>query len=238
MASPYIKIYLEEVATGDINIVTVGTNSLLNGSDYYEFAVNDIQFEIYYDGADWTFESLDGNSFAQANSSSPEQVSTGAWTNTGGNIYDVSDIDLAKPLFPVGFSNTVTDLQECLANKGTNFLYKIKGGVKCSTIELSKLQLIYYLLQKYDQQTGDALECIFNGKSIEGYDFTDSINFTPLNTNTYLETFLNYIKKSCRDCIITSPPDAVAPTTPIRRVEGEDGTTIITMEDNSDILYE
>ena len=238
MASPYIKIYLEEVATGDISIVTVGTYSLLNGSDYYEFAVNDVQFSIYYDGADWTFESSDGTSTAQAAVSVPEQVSTGAWVNAGGNVYNLNDVNSAKPLFPANFNTIVSNLQECLANKGTNFLYKIKGGVKCSTIELSKLQLIYYLLKKYDFSTGDALECVFNGASIQGYDFTDSINFTPLNTNTYLKTFLNYITKACKDCIITSPPAAVVPVTPINRVLGEDGTTIITMEDNSDILFE
>lgn len=238
MASPYIQIFLETVATGDINIVTIGTNSLLNGSDYYEFSLNDVQFTIYYDGADWTFESTDGESFAQAAVSNPNQVSTGVWVNSGGNVYNVNDIDPARPLFPIGFENIVTDLQDCIASKGTIFLNKVKGGVKCSTIELSKLQLIYYLFQKYNSTTGDALECVFNGKSIEGYNFHDSINFTPLNTNTYLKTFLNFIKKSCRDCIITSPPDAVVPVTPVRRVEGEDGSTIITMEDNSDILFE
>ena len=110
MASPYIQIFVEEVATGSISIVTLGTNSLLNGSDYYEFSINDVQFSIYYDGADWTFESVDGGSFAQAASSNPDQVSTGAWINNGGNVYNLDNVDSAKPLFPVGFGDTVKDL--------------------------------------------------------------------------------------------------------------------------------
>ncbi len=177
--------------------------STLNGSDYYEFSIDDVQFSIYYDGADWTFESEDGESFAQAASSNPDQVSTGVWVNSGGNIYNLNDVDPAKPLFPVGFSEILADIQECLAIRGTEFLSKIKGGVKCSSIELSKLRLIYYLLEKYDFTTGDALECIFNGKIIEGYSFTDTVNFTPLNTNTYLETFLNFSKKYCKSCLLT-----------------------------------
>lgn len=65
-------------------------------------------------------------------------------------------------------------IQECLATKGTGYLNKILGGVKCSNIELAKLELIFDLLSQSDIETGRGLECIFTLEEGAGLKYAET----------------------------------------------------------------
>jgi hypothetical protein len=65
-------------------------------------------------------------------------------------------------------------LQECLATKGTGYLNKILGGVRCSNLELSKLELIFHLLSQSDTETGRGLECIFTLEEGAGLKYAEA----------------------------------------------------------------
>lgn len=65
-------------------------------------------------------------------------------------------------------------IQECLATKGTGYLNKILGGVRCSNIELAKLELIFDLLSQSDTETGRALECIFTLEEGAGLKYAET----------------------------------------------------------------
>lgn len=90
----------------------------------------------------------------------------------------------------------------CLATKGTGFYNKIAGGMKCSTLELKKLELVLYLLNRKDATS--SLDCIFNGADMPGVSYTGSV--TPSGTTPYIQTFVNYFTLSyCKDCIVSDP---------------------------------
>jgi len=83
------------------------------------------------------------------------------------------------------FHNTLDVLRICTSKRGKILRLKIEGGVKCDTVTSVKLTLISYLLVKYSDVELSCLESAIPG-----------------NTNRdYLETFVNYMTKECRDCI-------------------------------------
>lgn len=130
----------------------------------------------------------------------------------------------------VSLSTLLTSFKDCLASKSTDFLTKIRGAVQCNHLELVKLNLIIDLLEQKDSESG--LECVFNGKPFPGIQYCD---YTPeLNSNTYLETFIDFATRFCTDCIVTSTPGAPAPTPTITYLEGEAGGAI-TLENGNNI---
>ena len=64
----------------------------------------------------------------------------------------------------VDYNTKLSQYQECLATKGTNFYYKVIGAVSCDDRELQKLKLIIGLLGQKDQDR--ALDCIYDKASI------------------------------------------------------------------------
>lgn len=143
-------------------------------------------------------------------------------------------------------------LKTCLNSKGTTYYNKISGAVKCSNNDLSKLELIIYLVSKYDAFIVSAdskysLDCLFNGKpfpgfvweawdwQVEGLDDDGNPIITELpitEDNTYLQEFLDFAEKFCRDCIVTTSPAPPSPAEEDVFVKAEDGVSFLLLEDN------
>jgi hypothetical protein len=156
---------------------------------------------------------------------------TGKYILVGTEIYQnpTSCINLVHG---VTFEALLTSFKDCLASKSTDFLSKIRGAVQCDHLELVKLNLIIDILEQRDSESG--LECVFNGKPFPGIQYC---NYTPeLNSNTYLETFIDFATRFCTDCIVTSTPGAPAPTPTITYLEGEAGGAI-TLENGNNIEF-
>jgi hypothetical protein len=62
----------------------------------------------------------------------------------------------------------------CLDARGTGFYNKIVGAVKCSTLELKKLELVLYLLNRKDDN--HALELIDSSARILKKNINQSLN--------------------------------------------------------------
>lgn len=134
----------------------------------------------------------------------------------------------------VTFDQMLSTLGQCLDSKGTTLYNKIAGGVKCSTLELKKLELVLYLLNRKDATS--SLDCIFNGADMPGVSYSGTI--LPSGTTPYIQTFVNYFTLSyCKDCI-TSSSTATTPvvdTTPYLLLED---LSFIYLEDSSKIKLE
>lgn len=132
------------------------------------------------------------------------------------------------------FDQMLSTLGQCLDSKGTGFYNKIVGGMKCSTLELKKLELVLYLLNRKDATS--SLDCIFNGATMPGVSYTGTI--LPSGTTPYIQTFVNYFTTTfCKDCI-TSSSTATTPvvdTTPYLLLED---LSFIYLEDSSKIKLE
>lgn len=88
-------------------------------------------------------------------------------------------------------------LRTCIARRHHALYKKIKGGLECSTVENIKLTLIAYLLIDY-QKNADSEEkgCIQDTASArEGW--------------MIINTFIDYVSRECRDCIVTIPAQDV-----------------------------
>lgn len=102
----------------------------------------------------------------------------------------------------VTFDQMLSTLGLCLDARGTGFYNKIVGAVKCSTLELKKLELVLYLLNRKDATS--SLDCIFNGADMPGISYTGEV--LPSGTTPYIQTFVNYFTLSyCKDCIVSDP---------------------------------
>jgi hypothetical protein len=122
----------------------------------------------------------------------------------------------------------------CLDARGTGFYNKVVGAVKCSTLELKKLELVLYLLNRKDATS--SLDCIFNGAAMPGISYTGSV--TPSSNVPYIQTFVNYFTLSyCKDCIVSDSTAGlvVVDTTPYLLLED---LTFIYLEDSSKINLE
>jgi hypothetical protein len=134
----------------------------------------------------------------------------------------------------VTFDQMLSTLGLCLDTKGTGFYNKIVGGVKCSTLELKKLELVLYLLNRKDATS--SLDCIFNGADMPGVSYTGSV--TPSGTTPYIQTFVNYFTLSyCKDCIV-SDPTTVDPTVDPGDYLLLEDLSFIYLEDSSKINLE
>jgi hypothetical protein len=134
------------------------------------------------------------------------------------------------------FAEFIAALRVCLNSKGTTYYNKISGAVKCSNLELTKLELIIYLLENnYDLESEHSLDCIFTGEDFPGFTF-DQWDLNPedaiTGTETYLQDFLNYAEKFCRTCIVTVDPAAAAPAEADKYLIAEGGGNIL-LEDNT-----
>ena len=128
----------------------------------------------------------------------------------------------------------LSTLGQCLDSKGTGFYNKIVGGVKCSTLELKKLELVLYLLNRKDDTS--SLDCIFNGAAMPGVSYSGTI--LPSGTTTYIQTFVNYFTLSyCKDCIVSDPTTVDPPVDPGDYLLLED-LSFIYLEDLSKINLE
>jgi hypothetical protein len=130
----------------------------------------------------------------------------------------------------IELSTFLQNLRACLASKGTVYYNKIQGAVKCSNNDLSKLELIIYLASRYNST--HSLDCIFTGRPFPGFvwgEWTPGEDLAITDDNTYLQDFLDFAEKFCRDCIVTSDP-AVAPT--------PEGDIYLKGENNDFILLE
>jgi hypothetical protein len=122
----------------------------------------------------------------------------------------------------------------CLDARGTGFYNKIVGAVKCSTLELKKLELVLYLLNRKDATS--SLDCIFNGADMPGVSYTGAV--TPSGTTPYIQTFVNYFTLSyCKDCIVSDPTTVDPPVDPGDYLLLED-LSFIYLEDLSKINLE
>lgn len=128
----------------------------------------------------------------------------------------------------------LSTLGQCLDSKGTGFYNKIVGGVKCSTLELKKLELVLYLLNRKDDTS--SLDCIFNGAAMPGVSYSGTI--LPSGTTPYIQTFVNYFTLSyCKDCIVSDPTTVDPPVDPGDYLLLED-LSFIYLEDSSKINLE
>jgi hypothetical protein len=134
-------------------------------------------------------------------------------------------------IYGQSFEDFVSSIELCYATKGTSYYNKIAGAVKCSNIELLKLDLIVYLLNKYDNSS--SLDCIFSGQTMAGIIYSGSV--TPTDTTTHLEVYADFVTRLCKDCIVSDPPAAVTPAATTYYLFGEDGTTEITLESGGHI---
>jgi hypothetical protein len=145
----------------------------------------------------------------------------------------------------------IAQLKACLASKGTVYYNKIQGAVKCSNNDLSKLELIIFLISQYDNIPTEpstvnkySLDCIFTGQPFPGFKYESwdwqfegldegggsIITDLPISgDNTYLQDFLDFAEKFCRECIVTTGP-APAPT--------PEGDIYLKGENNAFILLE
>jgi hypothetical protein len=116
------------------------------------------------------------------------------------------------------FHQILDDARVCTSKRGTALRLKIEGGVKCDTITAVKLTLISYLLVQYTRQE---LECLEKATSDSSVD--------------YLEAFVNYIKKECRDCISDDVPVSETPGSipPITYLDTQSGDQLITRSGNN-----
>lgn len=134
----------------------------------------------------------------------------------------------------VTFNQMLSTLGLCLATKGTGFYDKIVGGMKCSTLELKKLELVLYLLNRKDATS--SLDCIFNGADMPGVSYSGAV--TPSSNVPYIQTFVNYFTTTfCKDCITSAliPAAPVVDNTPYLLLED---LTFIYLEDSSKIKLE
>ena len=122
----------------------------------------------------------------------------------------------------------------CLDARGTDFYNKVVGAVKCSTLELKKLELVLYLLNRKDATS--SLDCIFNGADMPGVSYTGAV--TPSSNVPYIQTFVNYFTLSyCKDCIVSDPTTVDPPVDPGHYLLLED-LSFIYLEDLSKINLE
>ena len=137
----------------------------------------------------------------------------------------------------------VEDLQLCLATKGTAYYKKIVGGMRCSNLDLLKLEMIIHLLSREDFPTGRGTtelgnDCVYNYLDFPGQSpIYINQGTDPLNTNTYLQTFVDYASRFCKDCITSDPiPAPAPPASTAGNLFGENGTTPITKENGGTII--
>lgn len=134
----------------------------------------------------------------------------------------------------VTFDQMLSTLGQCLDSKGTTLYNKIVGGVKCSTLELKKLELVLYLLNRKDDTS--SLDCIFNGAAMPGVSYSGII--LPSGTTPYIQTFVNYFTLSyCKDCIVSDPTTVDPPVDAGNYLLLED-LSFIYLEDSSKINLE
>jgi hypothetical protein len=129
----------------------------------------------------------------------------------------------------VTFDQMLSTLGLCFDAKGTGFYKKIVGGMKCSTLELKKLELVLYLLNRKDASS--SLDCIFNGATMPGVSYTGAV--TASGTTPYIQTFVNYFTTTfCKDCItsVSTATTAVVDPTPYLLLED---LTFLYLEDLS-----
>lgn len=118
------------------------------------------------------------------------------------------------------------------------FYSKLSAGVECSGIETAKLNIIQYLLKKYQDNviSTEALDCIYNLRPFTGLISEDYTTNAALNEYTYLQTFTNYLQKNYKQCgttkiIVRTMPTGTSPFTlsPSGGIEvSTDGTTFST----------
>ena len=134
----------------------------------------------------------------------------------------------------VTFDQMLSTLGLCLDARGTGFYNKVVGGVKCSTLELKKLELVLYLLNRKDATS--SLDCIFNGADMPGVSYSGAV--LPSSNVPYIQTFVNYFTLSyCKDCIVSDYTAGAIPVdnTPYLLLED---LTFIYLEDSSKINLE
>lgn len=93
-------------------------------------------------------------------------------------------------------------LRTCIDRRHHALYKKIHGGLECSTIENVKLTLIAHLLIDYqkngeDDNDKDCLQTTASAR--EGWKI--------------INTFIDYVSRECRDCIVTIPTQDVIGTT-------------------------
>ena len=120
--------------------------------------------------------------------------------DSGNPILDCNtSVDVPIVANKLDYSTVLENLKSCFNTKVTAYYNKITGGVPCSDLELTKMELILSLLQKKNCDSR-ALNCIYNRTSTPGVSF-DDIETLPTVSNVLLQpskidvlgNFLNYI---------------------------------------------
>lgn len=190
-------------------------NIILNGETY--------NFVIYKNNAQWILAKNDNNNYTNWATSTGSINDTCVfstslnWTLLSGdtilpnfNIDRVEKAVLSAPTnneddctppinVPISVSGKsiptrIDTLYKCLDVKGTEYLNKLKGGIPCSNLELTKLSLIIELLKKRNCET--ALPCLYNRRefnvTLYKGDFCSDINAVAGNTVTISGNFIGY----------------------------------------------
>lgn len=98
---------------------------------------------------------------------------------------------------PINYEVTLNNIKKCVSQEGSKMLFKIKGGIVCDTTEQIKLTLISYLLNRI------GLECLYNCNYT--FPYTEHGGELPTGTETYLESFINFVRKYCTVCSVDQP---------------------------------
>jgi len=242
MSCEYLKVILTDTSIPVVYdpVIIQPLDALYNGKYQYAFTVNAVGYQLLYEAVDnYWYIILEENEQVIISNDSVQGMCpplTGWYTEV--SHIELVNNKLISALYVPDSINGITvaswddTTKTCLATKGTTYYNKIVGAVKCSNIELIKLELIMYLLAQKDET--DALDCVYNGLHFPGAVFPS--NADPANSNTYLKTFYDYVSRFCATCIV-SVVNSPTPDPIVYRITSESGA-VITLENGSDITLE
>lgn len=104
---------------------------------------------------------------------------------------------IPSTLYGTPFTDYVSTKYDCIGNNGDSYYDKLVGGVECNPVELSKTIIIQYLLSKYNPETGEGLDCIYNQRPFVGVDDPDYNAEDQTNDSNYLQLFTGYLNTLC-----------------------------------------
>lgn len=131
------------------------------------------------------------------------------------------------------FPTLLTSFRDCLDVKGTLYYNRIAGGMKYDNSDLLKLELVVYLLN-FNTVSEKGLDCIFDEQPFPGLSQLD-LSATAFTSTGYLQSFVNFAKGFCKDCITSTPSAATSTAAPTYYLFAEDGVTEITLESGGHI---
>ena len=131
------------------------------------------------------------------------------------------------------FPILLESFRDCLDAKGTLYYNRIAGGMKYDNSDLLRLELVVYLLN-FNITSEIGLDCIFDEQPFPGLSQLD-FSATAFTSTGYLQSFVNFAKGFCKDCITSAPVAAAAAAAATYYLFAEDGVTELTLESGGHI---